>query len=174
MECWGIYQHNLRENQKLTFSFLNYLQDEMAFMAGLPSLGPKIKIPQPNVPVTMNTTNNIRVGPGSQVGQINAGALVYLNNVVTALKDGEGAAFASALQTFTQQVVDSQQLSSDSQKEILDLLRCLIEEGRKKQENRNLSVLKLAFQNIGSLVTVAQELSTHWDKLKSLFEVALR
>ena len=59
-------------------------------------------------------------------------------------------------------------------KEILDLLRCLIEEGRKKQENRNLSVLKLAFQNIGSLVTVAQELSTHWDKLKSLFEVALR
>jgi hypothetical protein len=83
MECYGIFSRSAAEQQRLAMSMINYLHDEMAFMVGLPSSGPKIQIPMPtyvaNAPLTMHTTNNIHVESGSQVGQINAGAIVYLN-----------------------------------------------------------------------------------------------
>ena len=47
MQCWGIFQEKLQENQRLAFSFINFLQDEMAFVAGVPSMGPKLQVPQP-------------------------------------------------------------------------------------------------------------------------------
>src|SRR5947209_7894649 len=87
MECWATYQRTIQENQRLSFAFLNHLEDEMASMMGLPRRGSRIQIPLPtyieSAPVTMNTTNNIRVEPGSLVGQINAGSLVYLDHAVT-------------------------------------------------------------------------------------------
>src|SRR5436309_8211704 len=84
MRCYTAYQNTVQENQRLNFAFLNYLQDEMAFAAGLPRIGPRVRVPGP---ITMNTTNNIRVEAGSQVGQINAGALLFLNRAVTAFND---------------------------------------------------------------------------------------
>ena len=116
----------------------------------------------------MNTTNNIRVEPGSQVGQINAGALVYLNKAVTAFNSAGFAELASALRDFTQQIVDSQELSSQNQKQILDSLKYLIEEMPKK--DRNASMFKLALQSVGPLVTGVNAIAQHWDKLKHLLE----
>ena len=60
-------------------------------------------------------------------------------------------AFAKALQTFAQQVVDSKDLSSEKQKEILDLLRALVEQVPKKKEDRNTAIWNLGLKTIGSL-----------------------
>ena len=153
------------------FAFLNYLNDEMSYTVGLAPTGPRIEIPARPTYIgnaTMNTTNNIRVEPGSQVGQINAGALVYLNKAVTAFNGAGFAALASALRDFTQQVVDSQELGAQSQKQILDSLKFLMEELPKKE--RNTSIFKLALQNIGTLVTAGKAITQHWDKLKQVLE----
>lgn len=133
-------------------------------------MGPRIEIPRPTYigNATMNTTNNIRVEPGSQVGQINAGALVYLNKAVTAFNDAGHADFASALREFTQQVVDCKELQAQNQQQILDSLKFLMEELPKK--NRNASMLSLAVQNIGTLATGVKAVTEHWDKLKQLLE----
>src|SRR5579864_7086934 len=92
--CWNAFQQNLHQSQMMNFAMLNYLQDEMAWMAGLPMRNqPRIRIPQPTYltgAVNMNTTNNIKVESGSQVGQINAGAIVFLDHCVTALNDVQG------------------------------------------------------------------------------------
>jgi hypothetical protein len=160
-------------------SMINYLQDEMDDMFGLPRRGPRIQPPpQPmyirNAPMTMNTTNNIRVESGSQVGQINAGAIVYLDRAVTTFNNAGLHDMASALQSFAQAVVESAELTSESQKEVLDLLRGLIHELAKKPADRNASMFKLALQNIGPLVTVSTAVAAHWDKLKLLFESLVR
>jgi hypothetical protein len=153
---------------------INFLQDEMAFVAGLPRMGPRLQVPMPtyikNAPLTMNTTNNIRVESGSQVGQINAGAIVYLDRAVTTFSGAGMNDLATALQTFTQQVVDSRELSAKAQTEILDLLRAVVEQLPKKKEERNPSILKLALQNIGTLVAVVNVIAPHWEKLKHLLE----
>jgi hypothetical protein len=164
----------MQENQRIAMSMINYLQDEMAFVTGLPPMGPRIRVPMPtyiaSAPVTMNTTNNIHVESGSQVGQINAGSIVYLDKVVTTLNGAGQREFAATLQTFTQQVIDSRELSAESQKEILDLLRAVVEQLGQKKEERNPSIVKLALKNIGPLVTAGTAIAAHWDKLKQLLE----
>jgi hypothetical protein len=178
MECWATYQRTIQENQRLSFSFLNFLQDEMAFVAGLPSIGPRIQVPVPtyikNAPITMKTTNNIHVESGSQVGQINAGALVYIDRAVTTFNGVGGHEFAAALQAFTQATIDNKELSTDAQREILNLLRALVEQVSKAKEERNASVARLAINNIGALVNAATALGTHWEKLKTFLEHLVR
>jgi hypothetical protein len=178
MECWALYQRTIQENQRLSFAFLNYLSDEMAWLAGLPSTGPRLEVPLPtyvkNAPVTMNTTNNIHVESGSRVGQINAGAIIYLDRAVSTFNSAGLNQLASTLQSFTQQVVDSNELSAESQREILDLLRAVVEQLPKKKDERNSSVVKLALQSIGPLVNAATAIGPHWERLKLMFESVFR
>jgi hypothetical protein len=168
----------MAEQQRNLMSMINLLHDEAAFVVGLPPMGPRIQIPMPtyiaNAPLTMNTTNNIRVESGSHVGQINAGAIVYLNSAVTTFNGAGMKDLAAALQTFTQQVVDSKELSADAQKEILDLLRALVEQVQKAKEDRNPTIWNLALKTIGTLVTVGNAIAPHWEKLKQLIEQLFR
>jgi hypothetical protein len=88
MGCWNTYQSNIRESLRLSMSWINYLNDEMYDMFGFSTRRPRLQLPpQPtyiqSAPMTLNTTNNIRVESGSQVGQISAGAIVYLDRAVT-------------------------------------------------------------------------------------------
>src|SRR5258706_1025851 len=171
MECWAIFQRTNQENMRLALAMRDHLEDEMADMVGLPRLTPRIQIP---VPVTMNTTNNIHVESGSQVGQINAGSIVYLDRTVSEFKSGGAGQIATAMQTFTQAVIDSREIDVASQSQILDLLRAVIEELNQSNDGRNASVLKLALQTITGLTSVATTLASHWDKLKQIFESLVR
>ena len=121
MGCWVNFQRANQENMRFAYAMINHLQDEMAFAVGLEPIGPRIQIPQntyvANAPVTMNTTNNIRVEAGSQVGQINAGSINYLNRAVSELNLAGAGVLASALQSFTQAVVDSKELEVESQRQ---------------------------------------------------------
>jgi hypothetical protein len=160
-------------------SWINYLNDEMDDMFGFATRRPRLELPpQPtyirHAPTTLNTTNNIRVESGSQVGQINAGAIVYLDRAVTTLNQAGRYDFASALQSFTQAVVEGRDdLTAESQKEVLDLLRGLIQELGKKPAERNGSIFRLALQSIGPLVAASTAITAHWDKLKVLFEALI-
>jgi hypothetical protein len=173
MECYNGYQRNAIEGVKLSFALMNFLNDEMADMCGLPA-GPRIELPQPTYirsgPVTMNTTNNIRVEPGSQVGQINAGAIVYLNRALSNFDKAGLHELASAVQSFSQSVLEAKDLSGSAQKQVLDMLQGLIQELCRKTGDRNVSMLRLAFQNIGPLVTVSTTIAAHWEKLKAILE----
>jgi len=174
MECWATFQRTMNETQRLNYAMLNYLSEEMEYVAGLRSTPPRLQVPVPNyiksAPVTMNTTNNIHVEAGSQVGQINAGAIVYLNKAVSTFSAAGLKDLAAGLQGFSQQVVDSKELSAAAQTEILDLLRALVEQLPKKKEERNYSLFKLSLQTIGTLVTATTAIAPHWEKLKHLFE----
>jgi hypothetical protein len=174
MECWGIYQDKMHETQRLNFAFMNYLHDEMDFVVGVGPIGPRIKVPTPtyvkNAPITMNTTNNIHVEAGSQVGQINAGALVYLDHAVSAFHGAGNAQLAAALKNFTQSVVDSKDIAPEKQREVLDLLQVLVEQTAKSKDKRNESIAKLAFQNIGGIVSAFNLVAAHWQTLKQFFE----
>jgi hypothetical protein len=178
VECWATFQRTNQENIRLSFAMLNFLHGEIASFWGIPELGPQIRIPVPihvqNAPVTMNTTNRIHVESGSQVGQINAGAIVYLNRAVGTFDGAGQSELASALQAFTQQVVDSQELSIASQRQILDLLRSIIGEVSKPKQERNFSITKLALEAIGTLVTVSTTIGQHWEKLKHLLDQFMR
>jgi len=117
----------------------------------------------------MSTTNNIRVGPGSQVGQINAGALVFLDRCVTTLNQRqESRQLADALKEFAQRVVDSQDVSADSQKQVLDLLKFIMEQTFSKERNK--SLIGAAIQGIGTFVSAASGIAPHWAQLKLLLE----
>ncbi len=172
MQCWVEYQLAMNETMAMQASLLNHLLDEMDWMVGLPVKSPRIQLPQRaiiNAPVDMSTTNNIRVGSGSQVGQINAGAIVFLDRCVTTLNGRqESKQLAKALQEFAQRVVDSQELSADSQRQTLDLLKFLMEQAFSKERNK--SLIRAAIQGIGTLVSAAGVIVPHWNQLKSILE----
>jgi hypothetical protein len=124
--------------------------------------------------MTLNTTNNIHVGPGSQVGQINAGAIIYLDRVVSEFKATGAEDIASALQGFTQAVLDSHEVAADSQRQVLDLLQAIVEELKKPKTERNSSVLGIALKTIDTVTTAASALSSHWGTLKNILESLIR
>ena len=133
-------------------------------------MGPRIQIPAENAPITMNTTNNIRLEAGSQVGQINAASVVYLDRAVSVFNGAGRQDLAKELRTFTEEVLASKDLSQDAQKQVLDLLRCMVEELMKQGKDRNGSVLRMVFSGIGPLLSVGSAIASHWEKLKQLFE----
>lgn len=170
MECWGIYSRTMQEQQRLLMAMMNHSMEEMAWTVGLPP-GPLVKIPQAiHAPISMNTTNNIHVESGSQVGQINAGALVFLDHAVTEFKTAGASEYAAALQAFTQATVDNKTITKEAQREILDLLRAVVEQAKQPKDSRNISLARLALTNIGPLVTASSAIAAHWDKLKVFFE----
>jgi hypothetical protein len=168
MDCWEKFKRVSLEEQRQRYSYMNYLQRLMAWQVGLPHTAPDIEIPQPAM--TLNTTNNIHVASGSQVGQINAGAIIFLDQAVTGLSKSGHAELASLLQSFTQQVADSQELTLQSQEQVLDMLRAVVEQLGTEKEKRNTSVLRWGMQNIGPLVTAATAIAQHWGKLKAALE----
>jgi hypothetical protein len=171
VDCWTKIQNTQFEAVRLKFAEMNHLSDHMAWSMGLPP-GPHIEIPSRTyAPVTMNTTNNIRVEKGSQVGQLNAGALNYLNQAVSTLNAvAGGQEFAAALQAFSQATVDNKELDNTQQREVLNLLQELVEQVNKPKEARNPSIARLALNNIGAIVNVITALGTHWAALKAFFE----
>lgn len=123
--------------------------------------------------MTINTTNNIRVESGSQVGQINAGSIVYLDKAVSAFTGAGMKEVGDALQSFTQAVVDSKQIDAATQKEVLSLVQGIVEQFTKKKEERNPSIVKLAIQGIGTMVSATTLIAQHWDKLKHFFDALI-
>lgn len=176
MECWGIYHRTMQENQRLNLAVMNHLEDQIAASIGLPRLTPRIEIPLPtyygdvHMNTTNNTTNNIKVESGSQVGQINAGALVYLDRAVSNFSQAGVPALGEALKDFTQSVVDSTDLSAEQQHQVLELLKELVGQTAKPKEERNTSIAKLALQNISGVVSAVNLVSAHWETLKKFFE----
>lgn len=168
MDCWEKYNRTLLEQQRQRFAFMNYLSRMIAWQVGMPHTAPDIQIPQ--AIMTLNTTNNIHVEGGSQVGQINAGAIIFLDQAVSHLNSGGAKELAALLQTFTQQVADSKELTLEAQKEVLDMLRVLVEQLGAEKGKQNTSVVRWGMQNIGPLVSVATALAAHWDKLKAALE----
>jgi hypothetical protein len=120
--------------------------------------------------MTLNTTNNIHVASGSQVGQINAGAIIFVDQVVSSLNNSGHAELAALLQSFTQQVADSKELALETQKQVFDMLRAVLEQLGADKGKRNTSVLHWGMQNIGPLVTASTAIAQHWDKLKAAIE----
>ncbi len=120
--------------------------------------------------MTLNTTNNIHVASGSQVGQINAGAIIFLDQVVSGLNSNGHAELATLLQSFTQQIADSKELTLQTQQQVLDMLRAVVEQLGVEKDKRNTSVLGWGLRNIGPLLTAAVTVAQHWEKLKAALE----
>jgi hypothetical protein len=171
MDCWEKFKRTSLEEQRQNFAYMNYLSRMMAWQIGLPHTAPDIEIPQPTM--TLNTTNNIHVASGSQVGQINAGAIIFLDQVVSGLNKSGHAELASLLQSFTQLVADSKELTLQTQQQVFDMLRAVVEQLGAEKEKRNTSVLRWGLQSIGPLVTAASAIAQHWDKLKVALESIL-
>jgi hypothetical protein len=168
MECWALYQRTIQESQRQNMAYINYLSRMMSWQVGLPHTAPDIEVPEP--PMTLNTTNNIHVASGSQVGHINAGAIIFLDRAVTSLNQTGHQELASLLKAFTQQVADSKELGEQSQQQVLDMLRAVVEQIGTEKGKRNTSVLRWGMQNIGPLVTATTAIAQHWDKLKAALE----
>jgi hypothetical protein len=168
MDCWEKFKAVSLQEERQRFAYMNYLQRLMAWQVGLPHTAPDIEIPEPTM--TLNTTNHIHVASGSQVGQINAGAIIFLDQVVSGLNDSGHAELGALLQSFTQQVADSKDLTLETQKEVLDMLRAVVEQLGADKGKRNTSVLRWGMQNIGPLVTATAAIAQHWDKLKAAIE----
>ncbi len=176
--CLEHYNQRVQQMMQMMpflFSMINYAQDQTADIVGLPRTGPRLQIPSPptfvrSAPVTMNTTNNIHVESGSQVGQINAASIVYLDKAVSAFTGAGMKEIGDALQSFTQSVVDSKQIDAATQKEVLSLVQGIVEQFTKKKEERNPSIVKLAIQGIGTMVSAATLIAPHWGKLKHFFD----
>ena len=156
-------------------SMANYYSDLMSDMVGLPRMGPYIDTPQPTTviqqgPTNLNTINNIKVESGSQVGQLSAGAIVYVDRAVTVFGQIGNEELAKSLRGFTQAVVDSNELNIETQRKILESLQFIISEFAKQKDQRNPSVVEAVLDNLKSLVGSVERLGVLYGNLRPLID----
>ena len=172
--CWNTVQQAHINMLNQLNAMQNYHMDLMADMVGLPRMGPYVETPQPTyiqqANTNLNTTNNIRVESGSQVGVISAGALSYVDKAVTVFNKSGNQDLAKELREFAQAVVDSTEVAVETQRKILESLQFIISESAKQKSQRNTSVLGTVLDNLRSMLGTVERLGMMWEKLKPLLE----
>ena len=133
-------------------------------MQPIPELDDNLR--RANRPIYIQNSNVANLNLGSQVGTIHA-ALQSISGGSEAERE-----FARAIEQLTQAVVSNATLP-DSDKEVVQALSTIVEQGAKKPEQRSKGVLKAAVAWLPTAITTAADLTTLWEQYGPIIKVHL-
>ena len=106
----------------------------------------------------------------STIGVLNAGGVITnLDSAVTVLGEQGQTELAAALTRFTEEIAKSNDLQTDKQKQILEVLSVLSNEVAAPREARRQGVVRPLLGEISTLVQGTAALHELWGPLKDLF-----
>jgi len=110
----------------------------------------------PHVNVTIHSAANVNLG--SQVGNINA--------TLNAISEQSPAhqEIAAALKELSEAVLRSQQIEDSQRQEALQVITAIAEQAEAKPEARSIGTLKALLAGLPTVIGLAADLTTLWDK----------
>lgn len=112
------------------------------------------------------TQNNITIS-GSSVGVINTGDLAKINAVITITEGSDAEPLGLAIQQLTQAVLDSNQVASETKRELVDLISALSEQ---VTQRRSKSVMAMILKGIDERVKSVNAIWSLYDHVAKLVE----
>jgi hypothetical protein len=145
-------------------SVLNHLLGIVELHTGFGT--PLVQVPPPmgNPQVTLN---NITLNQ-SVVGAINTGEVQKLDVMMSRIRLEGDTQFATALQRFTQAVVDSDELTPEDKNTILEQLSFLTTQHEVPLEQRQRAVGKTVISGIANAIVTAGGLAEVWQVLEPM------
>jgi hypothetical protein len=143
-------------------AMLNYLMDSTEITAGVPpgTLG-RYPIPQQAIHTGPSTVHNIHVDR-SVVGAINTGSVQRLNVSLDRIKNAGQPEAAAVIQTLTEAVLGSRDLTSDAKGQSVDHLSYLAGQAALPEDQRERGVTRVVLEALRSTLSVAADVATVW------------
>ena len=143
-------------------------------MVGLPDSSPKISIPQPIIHQGQTTLNNITVSE-SVLGSINTAQVKQIDVAMDNIRVGGNSDLSDQLKTFTQSVINSNDLQADFKKELIESLSFIASQFACQQSMRKSTILMSVLSRMGEIVNTVTSLAPLWAPLlcqiKKYFEL---
>ncbi len=168
MPCYEAFMRASDIQQRQAERHLNFLQDQMGFITGIPGLG--ARYPEEQAPIHFQpvvTNNNIRVS-NSTVGAINTGQVAHLNVLMTGI-EATNPALAEGLTRFANAAVNEPTLSAPDREELLTLIEAVSEAATKPPSPKSKLLMMPWLARIGAIAASVEALLEIWDRVKPLF-----
>jgi len=144
------------------------LLTEAEMAVGFPVHLPRMQVRE--LPISGDFTMNKIHIDRSTIGVLNAGGVITnLDSAVTVLGEQGQTELAAALTRFTEEIAKSNDLQTDKQKQILEVLSVLSNEVAAPREARRQGVVRPLLGEISTLVQGTAALHELWGPLKDLF-----
>jgi hypothetical protein len=163
-------QIRARQNEE-SERMINFLQDQMASMAGMPPMGPRF--PERKIIHTEGAIlNNINIHD-SQIGVVNTGYVQTIDAAVTTIREHGNGPLSEALSSLTEAVVAESQLDEEHRKEVLELISTISAEASLPEAKRRKSIIRPLVAEIGQMLQGTAAAVAIYDRvlplLRSLF-----
>ena len=175
VECnWKHEQAQQLEFQR-NAAFLNFLGAQMDSISGLPGFSPQIRIPNPVIHQGPITFNNIDVD-NSVVGSINTAQVKQIDVTMDNIRAGGNEEFANQLKSFTQTMLESNEISSELRDELVEGLSFISSQLALQKDLRRPSIVKSVLKRINEVVEAVRTLGPLWlpllNQIKEYFQFA--
>jgi|CXWL01.1.fsa_nt_gi hypothetical protein len=157
----GEFAHNAAE--------LNYLTEQMDYIAGLSGTPPVYIIPQPTIHTGPVTNHNIRVD-NSVIGTINTGQIKNLNVALDNIQNAGSPDLASALQKLTEAVLASSELPPEQRTAAVEHLSYIANQAALPKDKRQPAIGTSILEGFERIIRVSSGLLSIWNTVKPLVE----
>lgn len=174
LRCYIEHQNMLLAQQEMIERNLNFWQDEMAHVVGLPPMGPRFQPrAQPQIFVQGGTIlHNIHVS-NSEIGVLNTGMIGQVDATVTVIRDQGNNQLADAIAKLSEGIIKSDFLSSDKKGGAIEILESLSAEAVMPKDRRKVAMMRALIDSLNSSLSGVAALADLWKTAKSLFEQAM-
>ena len=148
---------------------LNYLTEQMDYIAGLSGIPPQYKIPQPTIHTGPVTQHNIQIH-GSVVGAINTGQIKSLNVALDNIQNAGSPDLANALQELTEAVLASSELSPEKKTAAIQHLSHITDQAALPKDKRQSAIGTTILEGFERIISVSSGLLGIWQTVKPLLE----
>ncbi len=165
LSCHTTYQQTLLAQQRELARSYNRLMSEAEAITGLYGVMPRYEIEEPVIRQGSATFNNFQIDR-SVIGAVNTGRAHKIDVSLSKINTPGNAELHDTLASFTQSLVDSNEVNNEMKNAVLDLLEAITSEAAKPKEQRNHTLLNTILPKIPTLISTATSLVTLWDKIQ--------
>lgn len=169
LEHYTMFANNIRAQQMENIAMINYLSDSIDRTFGLPSRGPRIKMPQPVVNHSPVTYNNIKVDR-SVVGSINTAQVARIDVAMRSIQNAGSDEITKAIKELTEAVLNDKEVEANQKNQIIEQLTFLAEQATLPKNQQQLSVIKMVLKAIPLTLNSLTSLTTLWTKWGTTIE----
>lgn len=175
LECFmkfsQVQQAELENHERM----INFIQDEMAYITGLPPMGPRFPARPKPVHVSGVKLNNINVS-NSVVGTINTGSIGVVDQSISALVQCGEPALAEAIKELSQAIIGSGDLSANQKKDVMESLSVISTEAVAPPGKRRNAVALALIDHASKVAGLANDITDvcqkWWPVLVAAFAAA--
>ena len=169
-------QEMQQEQLRNLMALYNNAAAQFDFAAGIPGFTPRMQIPDPTIRTIQQgpmTFNHFDISE-SKIGVINTGEVQRIDVAMELIEQGGSADLATAIQEFTQTVINSDKLSTLSKNELLEQVAEVSEQIALPPEKQKRGIIKALLDGIKNTASTVTAVADAWLKLQPLLEGIFR